>query len=113
MDRLDDLLREGRRDPAPGLPNQTVASVIERYIEVVFAGLAARHGCTPQTQSATVRRAPRLAAGRHCRPDHLQEWLGKHPAWNSDWHSVRESIEDWRGITSAKPSAKALIRARN
>ncbi len=40
LDRLDDLKVEARRNPVPESPEQTVASVIERYIEVVFPLLA-------------------------------------------------------------------------
>ena len=107
IDRLDDLIREARHNPAPGLPNQTVASVIERYIEVVFPGLAAGTVALrrPYLQSFAEHHGWRLIA--ECRPDHLQEWLGKHPGWKSDW-TKRDAVMAVQSVFNwAKPK---LIR---
>jgi len=85
LDRLDDLHREIRRNPSPDAAQQTVASVIERYIEVAFPSLAAATVALrlPYLQSFAELHGWRLVSD--CRADHLQEWLTKHPGWQSDW----------------------------
>ncbi|MBN8627052.1 MAG: site-specific integrase [Planctomycetes bacterium] len=85
LDRLDELLLEARRNPAPEAKEQTVASVIERYIEVAFPSLAdgTRTLRQPYLQSFAELHGFRPVS--ECRPDHMQEWINKHPKWTSDW----------------------------
>jgi integrase len=85
-DRLADLLHEARHNPAPELTDkQTVASVIERYMEVAFPSLSegSRILRKPYLESFAELHGFRLVAA--CRPDHVEEWVNKHPEWESDW----------------------------
>ena len=90
-ERLADLLHEARHNPHPDDPEQTVASVIERYMAVVFPSLAdetrkTRFGYLQDFAEAHgFRRLP------EARKDHLQEWLLGHPEWKSDW-TKRDAI---------------------
>ncbi len=60
QDRLDELRYEAARNPCPEDTQQTVASVIERYIEVVFPGLRRE---PPIAVAATCKTSPRPTAG--------------------------------------------------
>ncbi|HUY87363.1 MAG TPA: hypothetical protein VMV10_01385 [Pirellulales bacterium] len=84
-DRYDELRFEAVRNPHPDAEQPTVASVIERYqgfAEKRLAGstLATR---TPYLQSFAESHGWRQVA--EARPDHMEEWLDKHPEWASDW----------------------------
>ena len=84
QDRLTELLYLGSKNPAPE-NDQTVASVIERYIAIVFPTLAKNtvSGRNCYLQSFAEEHGWRLVSA--CRKDHLQEWMLKHPEWESDW----------------------------
>jgi integrase len=85
LDRLEDLLFEARRNPAPEQKGQTVASVIERYMEVALPSLSPGTVTlrSPYLQSFAELHGFRLI--EDCRPDHIEEWVNKHPQWKSDW----------------------------
>ena len=90
-DRLKDLQYLARHNPHPDDEDQTVASVIERYMAVVFPSLSeetrkARANYLQDFAEAHGNR--RLPAARK---DHLQEWLLAHPEWKSDW-TKRDAI---------------------
>ncbi|MBC8351497.1 MAG: tyrosine-type recombinase/integrase [Planctomycetes bacterium] len=85
QERLEDLRVLARHNPSPESHEQTVVSVIERYIEVRFPPLA---------KSTVAQRKPYLQSFaemhgwrevRECRTDNLEEWLNCHPEWESDW----------------------------
>jgi len=69
----------------PESGQQTVASVIERYLTFAEQRLA---GSTlqvrrPYLQSFAEQHGWRLVSA--CRPDHMEEWVGAHSTWASDW----------------------------
>lgn len=84
-DALQDLLYTARHNPSPDSPEQTVVSVIERYLEVAAPSLAAN---TQQFRIMYLQSFSELHGWRKvkdCRPDHLQEWVNANPRWVSDW----------------------------
>lgn len=84
-DALQDLLYAARHNPTPNAAEQTVVSVVERYLEVAAPMLAPM---TQQIRRMFLQSFCELHGWRKvsiCRPDHLQEWLNQHPTWASDW----------------------------
>ena len=80
-----------RFNPSPDSPNQTVLSVIERYIEVAFPKLSPE---TRKLRTGYLQSFAELHGWREvtvCRPDHMEEWMNKHPEWVSDW-TKRDAI---------------------
>ncbi|HEX3659383.1 MAG TPA: tyrosine-type recombinase/integrase [Pirellulales bacterium] len=90
-DRLADLLHAARHNPHPDCGVQTVASLIERYLDVAFKTLSV------EAQKARKNYLQSFAEAHGFRPvdvkddpmavrkDHLQEWLLAHTEWVSDW----------------------------
>jgi len=84
-DRLKDLQYLARHNPHPDDGHQTVASVIERYMAVVFPTLAAETRKTRKNYLQNFAEAHGNRRLPEARKDHLQEWLLAHPEWKSDW----------------------------
>jgi integrase len=80
-----DLLYTASHNPPPEAPEQTVVSVIERYLSVALPSLSdqTRFLRTMYLQSFAEMHGWREV--NKCRPDHLQEWVLKNPQWVSDW----------------------------
>jgi integrase len=84
-DRLEELRVEARKNPPPGNPDQTVASVIETYQEFENRRLAPSTAATRGVylQSFAEVHGWRLVCDSA--PLHLKGWLNSHPEWKSDW----------------------------
>lgn len=96
-DRLADLLHQARHNPHPDSTAQTVASVIERYMGVVFPTLAieTRKARAGYLQNFAEKHGQRLVV--EVRKDHLQEWLLGHSEWKSDW-TKRDAVRSVQGV---------------
>ncbi|MBX3451759.1 MAG: site-specific integrase [Planctomycetaceae bacterium] len=100
---LLDIQRLALRNPSPDSADQTVLSVIERYMEVRFVNFSenAKKLRTGYLQSFAERHGWRRV--EDCRPDHLEEWLNKHPEWASDW-TKRDAVAAIKAVFNwAKP----------
>lgn len=90
-EKLADLLHEARHNPHPDSGQATVASIIERYLGVVFPTLS------EETRKARLHYLQSFAESHgfrqvgDVRKDHLQEWLLSHSEWKSDW-TKRDAI---------------------
>jgi integrase len=95
-DRLKDLQYVARNNPHSDDPQQTVASVIERYMAVVFPALAdeTRKTRTGYLQDFAEAHGRRQVA--EARKDHVQEWVLAHPEWKSDW-TKRDAVRTVQG----------------
>ncbi len=85
QEALQDLLYTARHNPVPDSPEQTVVSVIERYLEVAAPTLAVQ---TQRFRMMYLQSFSELHGWRKvsdCRPDQLQEWINLNPQWASDW----------------------------
>jgi hypothetical protein len=108
-DRLKDLQYTARHNPHPDSGRHTVASIIERYLDVPFKTLAG------ESQKARQHYLQSFAEAHGFRPvvdakddptavrkDHVQAWLLAHPEWESDWtkrDAVRAVQGAWLGMT--------------
>ncbi len=91
-EKLADLLHEARHNPHPDSGVHTVASIIERYLDVAFKTLSveARKARKGYLQSFAEAHGDRPLVDPKENPaavrkDHVQEWLLAHPEWESDW----------------------------
>lgn len=84
-DRLQELLLEARSNPAPENPDQTVASVIETYLEFESGRLAESTIACREAHLQSFAEAHGFRQVAQCTPLHLKGWLNSHPEWTSDW----------------------------
>lgn len=95
LDRYDELRYEARHNPHPDSGAATVASVIERYQSFADKRLAESTKAIrwPYLQSFAEAHGWRAIA--EARPDHMQEWVDRHPGWASDWtkYSAIRSVQ--------------------
>lgn len=83
--RWHELMAECARNPSIESDDQTVASVIDLYLNHISKSRA------PRTYDECRRYLQRFAEChgfrnvRDCRPIHLTTWLDSHPEWVSDW----------------------------
>lgn len=84
-DKLLQLQLVASANVAPQDPQQTVASVIDAYLEYATDTLAAStHAMRlPYLQSFSEMHGWRKVAD--CRPSHMREWVKANPQWLSDW----------------------------
>ena len=110
QDRLDELRYEAAHNPCPENSQQTVASVIERYIEVVFPRLAkGTTDCrTGYLQDFAEAHGWRLVSA--CRKDHMQQWLQSHPTWASDW-TKRSALRIVQGVFNWAADAEIIPKS--
>ncbi len=110
QDRLDELRYEAAHNPAPESSQQTVASVIERYIEVVFPRLAkGTTDCrTGYLQDFAEAHGWRMVSA--CRKDHMQQWLQSHPTWQSDW-TKRSALRIVQGAFNWAADAEIIAKS--
>jgi integrase len=85
--RLRELLHLRDKNPAPGSPRPTVASVIDLYLthaakKYSSEALAIRRHYLQEFAEA---HGWRELNERDCLPFHLTSWLDAHPDWKSDW----------------------------
>ena len=100
---LLELQIAAKYNPSPDSPDQTVVSVIERYLEVAFAALGPE---TQKLRKAYLQSFVELHGWRRvadCRRDHMEEWVHKHPEWKSDW-TKRDAVMAVQAVFNwAKP----------
>ncbi|MGC3972224.1 MAG: hypothetical protein QM775_34250 [Pirellulales bacterium] len=90
--RLRDLLHEADHNPHPDTGTHTVASIIDRYLDVAFKTLSeeARKARKGYLQSFAEAHGFRPIGDPKKEPtavrkDHMQSWILAHPEWASDW----------------------------
>src|SRR5262245_146388 len=85
QDKLLGLLLVSSANVGADALDQTVASVIERYMNYAEEILAesTREMRWPYLQSFSEMQGWRKVVD--CRPSHMREWLKAHPEWVSDW----------------------------
>lgn len=92
-----------RFNPSPDSPDQTILSVIERYMEVKLPSFAPEG---KKLRSGYLQSFAELHGWRlvtDSRPDHLEEWVNKHPEWKSDW-TKRDAVSAVKAVFNwAKP----------
>ncbi|HEY1599265.1 MAG TPA: site-specific integrase [Pirellulales bacterium] len=95
--RLDELRDLAEANPDPDSGEHTVASIIERYMGIVFPtlGVETRKARFGYLQDFAEAHGDRRVAD--CRKDHLQEWLLKHKSWKSDW-TKRSALRAVQGV---------------
>ena len=113
-----DLLYTAKHNPSPEAPEQTVVSVIERWLTVALPSLSdqSRRLRAMYLQSFAEMHGWRLV--KDSRPDQLQEWLLKNPQWASDWTkrdavSAVQIVFNWAkaGLIKTNPFAGFRHRA--
>ena len=99
-----DLLYTSKHNPSPDSPEQTVVSVIERYLEVALPSLSEQAQRLRKMYLQSFAELHGWREVKTCRPDHLQEWLLKNEQWASDW-TKRDAISAVQIVFNwAKPS---------
>lgn len=92
-----------RFNRSPDSPDQTVLSVIERYMEVKLPSFSEEG---KKLRTMYLQSFAELHGWRRVedsRPDHLEEWLNKHPEWASDW-TIRDAAAAVKAVFNwAKP----------
>ena len=83
--KLAELLAKMLTSATPESPDQTIASVIEAYLEHARSGLAAVTFANrkPLLQNFAERHGWRRI--EDCKPLHLTAWLASQKGWTSDW----------------------------
>ena len=79
------LLYTTKHNPSPDAPEQTVVSVIERYLEVALPSLSDQCRRLRKMYLQSFAELHGWREVKSCRPYHLQEWLLKNEQWVSDW----------------------------
>ena len=85
LQRWHELELEAAVNPAVGSPDQTVASVIDAYLD------HAKHDLDADTHLRRTRYLQLFAEAhgfrlvKECLPIHLTQWLDSKTAWESDW----------------------------
>lgn len=106
LEELRDLAEANPHHDAPR-ESQTVASIIERYMEVVFPTLG------PETCKLRIGYLQDFAEVfgdkrvRDCRKDHMQEWLLKHKNWKSGW-TKRSALRIVQGVFNWAADAELI-----
>lgn len=85
QEQLEELRVLARRNPEPEAPDQTVLSVIERYIEVRFPSLAETTVAQRKPYLQSFAEMHGFRGVEECGADHIEEWLNAHSEWESDW----------------------------
>lgn len=83
--RLAELQVEAAKNPGVNSAKQTVASVIESYLEYESKGIAASTLASKQPYLQDFAEHHGWRAVDAAKPIHLTDWIHKHPSWKSDW----------------------------